>query len=120
MRKRDESNIQHDCVVWFRNTYGLKFMKPKRLMFAVPNEEASGSAVKGALNKAMGVLEGVSDTVIVSEGESIYCEFKTLKGKQRASQEAFQQDVENLGHEYWLVRSLEQFKQLCDAKFKKD
>jgi len=60
--------------------------------------------------KQVGLLAGASDTIIVIENRVIFCEFKDEKGRQSDKQIDFQQRVESLNHEYWIIRSLEEFK----------
>lgn len=52
--------------------------------------------------------DGTSDLLIIApNGKTIFCETKTLKGKQRDSQIRFQNAVEKLGHIYILARKIE-------------
>lgn len=105
---KSEDKIQQECVMWFRNTYGLNHHTPKLLMFSVPN---SGQNVKEQLKKkAVGLLPGVADTIIVMPNKTIYCEFKDDKGIQSPAQKIFESDVIALGHEYWIIRSLDLFR----------
>jgi hypothetical protein len=76
-------------------------------MFSVPN---SGQNAKEQLKKkAVGLLPGVSDTIIVIPNKTIYCEFKDSKGIQSPAQKQFESDIKALNHEYWIVRSLDEF-----------
>jgi hypothetical protein len=102
-----EARIQQDSIVWFRNNYCLKHHIPQFVIFSVPNE--GRDVVEQMKKKATGMLKGVSDTIIVLKNKTIYCEFKDNKGKQKPDQIMFQIKVTELGHEYWLVRSLEEF-----------
>tara|TARA_R110000765_G_scaffold375616_1_gene466276 strand:+ start:600 stop:956 length:357 start_codon:yes stop_codon:yes gene_type:complete len=109
-----ESRIQQDCLRYFRNTYCLKHHEPQLIMFSVPNE---GKDLREQLKKkATGLMKGVSDTIIVFKDKVVFCEFKDLKGKQRPDQILFQDKVELLGHEYWIVRSIEEFKVLINKE----
>jgi len=45
----------------------------------------------------------------------VFCEFKDEKGRQSERQIEFEQRVNKLGFEYWIVRSLEQFKELVQC-----
>lgn len=77
-------------------------------IYAVNNN--SENATKGAMNKAMGVLEGVSDLeFLISEGRTIHIEWKTATGSQKPAQKGFQIVCEKLGHIYVIVRSEEEF-----------
>jgi hypothetical protein len=102
-----ESRIQQDCIKWFRNNYCLKHHGPQLVMFSVPNE--GKDLFEQLKKKATGLMKGVSDTVIVFPGKTVYCEFKDEKGKQRPDQLLFQEKVEKLGHEYWLIRDKDTF-----------
>ena len=109
-----ESRIQQDCIRYFRNMYCLKHHKPQLIMFSVPNE---GKDLREQLKKkATGLMKGVSDTVIVFPNKVVFCEFKDLKGKQRPDQKLFQDKIILLGHDYWVVRSIKEFKELIERE----
>lgn len=55
------------------------------------------------------MLTGASDTVIITDKEVIFCEFKAGKNRQSLEQKLFQQQVTELGYKYWLVYSLDEF-----------
>jgi len=57
----------------------------------------------------LGMLSGASDTIIITDKEVVFCEFKAGKNRQSLEQKAFQQQVEQLGYKYWLVYSLDEF-----------
>ena len=111
MKKVSESSIQAQCYVWFNNNYCLKSHENRAVMFSVPNE--SNSQQQKFVN--IGLLRGVSDTIIVLQGKVLFVEFKTEKGYQSEFQKDFQERVTKLGHEYYVIRSLDQFKQLIYA-----
>lgn len=105
MKKVSESSIQAQCFVWFNNNFCLKNQQNRAIMFSVPNE----STVTQQKFVNTGLLRGVSDTIIVLNGKVLFVEFKTETGRQSEFQKDFQSRVENLGHEYLLIRSLTQF-----------
>lgn len=125
---KTEAKIQNECLMWFNNNYCMKDHNPRCIMFSVPNE--LGGEIAGLLKRLrvsnvivkqvvgyimqkmvnMGLTKGVSDTIIVISGKTLYVEFKTLTGTQSEEQREFQKRVEDLGHQYHLIRSLEQFK----------
>lgn len=105
-----ESRIQQDCLRWFRNNHCLKIHDPQLVMFSVPNE--GKDVVEQMKKKAIGLMKGAADTIITFKGKVVFCEFKDLVGKQKPEQIQFQEKVEKLGHEYWLVRDLDTFKEL--------
>lgn len=136
MKKISESSIQQNCFIWLTNNYGLKHHSPRLKMFSVPNELAMmlGAILKSyripdsIVNKAVsqvldkmrstGMISGVSDTIVVMPNKTIYCEFKTTEGRQSEKQKEFQQIVTNLGHKYYIVRSLEQFKEIINENLR--
>jgi hypothetical protein len=105
---REESIIQSKCVEWFKNTYCLKHHIKRFDIFSVPNE----ATYKNNQFKAMGVRNGASDLVVVLKNKVLFIEMKDPKGNQSESQLDFQNVVTNLNHEYHIIRSLEQFKEL--------
>ncbi len=105
-----ENKIQSECFQWFHNNYCTKLKEPKYVMFSVPNEIAGNNKIGMMQAKAMGLLAGVSDTIIILKNKVLFCEFKDAKGKQSDKQLDFQSNVEKLGFEYKLIRSFEDFK----------
>lgn len=106
MEKREKSEIkaQSDAFVNIWNN------RPdlRGRIFAVNNN--SENAIKGAFNKAMGVLPGVSDMgFICSNGGLVWIEWKTSTGTQSPAQKDWEKLVTSLGHIYVLVRSEEEF-----------
>jgi hypothetical protein len=77
-------------------------------MFSIPNE--GKNAIEQIRKKQMGMLPGASDTIIVLDNKVIFCEFKDEKGRQSDKQKDFEQRVLSLKHEYWVIRSLDEFK----------
>lgn len=70
----------------------------------------SGDGIGGAIQRAMGLIPGVSDCLFIWQGR-VYCfEFKTETGRQSPAQIEWQLKVNKQGINYYLIRSLEQFK----------
>lgn len=66
----------------------------------------SENAIKGALNRAMGVLSGVSDMCFLTgDGKSIWIEWKTSTGKQSPAQKEWAATCDKLGHTYVVVEN---------------
>lgn len=86
-----EAQIQGQCVEWFRWKY------PDYLMFSVPNESAYK---RSSYFSSLGMLNGVSDTIVVLPEKVLFVEFKTPKGKQRPEQVDFEKKVEGLGYSF--------------------
>ena len=77
-------------------------------VFAINNNSING--IKGAMNKAMGVVPGVADMCYLKpEGRTCWIEWKTDTGKQSEEQKRFEKICRSLGHEYHIVRNKEEF-----------
>lgn len=133
MKRISESSIQADAVRWFNNNYCLTTHNPRCVIFQVPNEIAM--MIRGALQstrlpskqidsiiavisqqlKNTGLKRGASDTVVVLPNKTIFVEFKTETGTQTPEQKEFQQSVQSCGQQYYICRSLEQFKDIINA-----
>ena len=127
MSNKPEDVIQASAFKWFHNNYCLNHHEPRLQMFSVPNETLSYvwkhvpkkmAQILSGRAKAMGLKPGVSDTIIVLPGKVLFVEFKTATGAQKPRQKDFQKTVSGLGHEYHIVRSLEEFKELILAQMK--
>lgn len=130
MKRLSEAEIQAQCYRWLINNHGLKHHDPRFTMFSVPNEIAM--MLRGVLQetrlpaqkidqiiavlsqrmKNMGLRPGVSDTVVVMPGKTIFIEFKTETGYQSQNQKEFQAAVESCNQQYHVVRSLEEFQSI--------
>jgi len=98
--KKSEATIQKEIVNYCKLN--------NILIFCVPNEATrSNSKFIG-----MGVLSGVSDLVLILQNKVIFVELKTHKGIQIEKQKDFQINVNDLGHQYVVIRSLDEFKKL--------
>jgi len=100
--------------MWFRNNYCLNNHDPQNIIFSVPNE--GSNIVEQIKKKGTGMMAGVSDLIMVIEGRVIFCEIKDDKGRQKPDQIAFEQKVTKLGHQYYLIRSLEEFKEMVEKE----
>lgn len=130
MKRLSEAEIQASSMRWFNNEYCLKHHNPRMMAFSVPNEIAM--MLRGVLQetrlpsqkidqiiavlsqrmKNMGLLPGVSDTVVVMPKKVLFIEFKTETGYQSPNQKEFQAAVQSCQHQYHVCRSLEQFQQI--------
>ncbi len=97
-----EEDIQAACVEWFRWAF------PRYVIFSTPNG-GSRNLLEAVNLKRSGVLAGVSDLIIVADRAVLFVEMKTKTGRQQPSQKKFQADVERLGFEYKICRSLQGF-----------
>lgn len=110
MPRHIESDIQKNCVKWFR----LQYPKLASLLFAVPNGGAR-NRIEAAIMKGEGVTAGVADLIFLfpnSKYHALCIEMKTRTGKQQDSQKAWQKRVEAAGYKYSVCRSFEAFQEL--------
>lgn len=97
-----ESQIQRQMVAWFRLQY------PRYIIAAVPNG-GRRNALEAKIMKGEGVLAGFSDLVIIADRNVLFVEVKTKDGRQSENQKTFQTNIERLGFEYKICRSLSSF-----------
>ncbi len=76
-------------------------------LFAI--NQNSHNQIKGAINRSLGVLPGVSDMAYLIPGSVVWIEWKTPSGKQSTDQRKFQALVTSLGMQYHIVTSEEEF-----------
>ena len=105
---KTESKIQQEIVMWFRNNYCLLKHNPRSVIFSVPND--SKDVKEQMRKKATGLYAGVSDLICVHFGKVLFIEVKADNGIQSPRQKDFQNIVESQGFEYYVVRSLDEFK----------
>lgn len=68
------------------------------------------AVIHGRMDKRSGVTPGAPDFVIYADaGRVINVECKTKDGKQRQSQRNFEAMLKRNGHEYYIIRSFEDF-----------
>ena len=108
MRDKTEAKIQSEIVAWFNNNFCLKFHNPRYCIFSVPNDTTNKEETMRKI--ATGLKSGASDLIVLFPNRVVFCEVKTPTGVQSEAQKDFQVQVENLGFEYILVRSLDDFK----------
>lgn len=110
MKTITENKIQQEIYLFFKLNYCLPKHNPRHMIFSVPND--SSNAVEQQRKVNTGLLAGVSD-LIMFIGKDVYCiEVKTSTGRQSDKQKEWQNRVELLGHKYFLVRSLDEFKKI--------
>ena len=111
MRKQttplSESQIQHDCVRWFR----LQYPSLALMLFAVPNGGKRDEKT-GARMKYEGAISGVSDLILLipKKGYASLCiEMKKPEGKQSKNQRKWQREAEKYRNKYAVCHSLQEF-----------
>lgn len=108
--KLTEDRLQADIFQWFWNEYP----KYRRCLFHVPNG-GFRNIREAAKLKAIGVVAGVPDLLLVVNGSLVAFELKTDIGRLS--------DKQKLVHSAWIaqgvavhvVRSLEEFQQLIQT-----
>lgn len=105
-----EAQLQQEIITWFNNNYCLKTNNPRNIIFSVANE----STYQNKNFKNTGTLAGVSDLIVVLYGKTIFVELKTEKENQSDKQKDFEKRVKENNQEYYLVRSLKEFKNIFD------
>ena len=110
-----EAKIQSSLVQWYNNTYCLQHHTPRSIIFSIPNGGANKTVAEHMVNRAMGEYKGASDLVIIHKGKLIFVEVKTPTGVQSKDQKIFETHVRQCGYDYFLVRSIEDFKNIIHA-----
>jgi hypothetical protein len=105
MKKQTEDYIQNQCWIWFTNTH-----RDKGIFVAIPNDESS--PVQSKRKTLTGRHKGAADVVLILDGGNVaWCEFKTETGRQSPEQIKFEQRITELGHYYFICRSLKDFQE---------
>lgn len=107
--KRLEHNLQVQVVNVLRNYYHM-------LVFAVPNG-GSRNAIEARNLKLEGALSGVSDLIVVTRDKVFFIELKVGKNKQQQSQIDFEQKIKELGHTYFVCRSVEEVLKCLNLRY---
>ena len=107
--KQSEDQLQAEVYQFFHNNYP----NLRGLLFACPNGGRRNPREAQKL-KATGVVAGVADLLFIYKSK-IYCfELKTPTGTQQKVQKDWQLIVENQGVDYFVVRSLDEYKLIIE------
>lgn len=107
----EEQILQSQCYKWFHNTYPAL----RGSLFCINNN--SENKVKGAINKALGVVKGVTDMCLITKNKIYFIEFKTEKGVQSKEQKAFEKISKTNCSEYIILKGFEEFKQFINEVY---
>lgn len=107
-----EQQFQSACVMWFNQNYTSK----RKLLHC--NNNNSHDKRSGNVAKALGVVPGVSDLELICDGMVVFIELKIGKGTHSPDQKEFQALLEERGHVYVVIRTMEDFKSLVNAYMK--
>lgn len=108
MNYTSEAAFQVDCFTWFWNN--PDFFVHRQMLFHV--QQKAKNAIEGARFKAMGVVRGVSDFILITYWGTVYIELKLPGETQSEDQISFMKKVRERGHKYFLVYTLKQFQDL--------
>ena len=103
---KSEARIQQEIVMFFNNEY------PELRGCLCYNNNNSAGGLRGKINKFLGVVKGRSDMVLYYKSFSVMIELKTEKGRQSDHQRDWQYLMKQQGFEYYIIRSLDEFKEL--------
>lgn len=110
--KQEEDILQAEIVKWYNNNYCLNYHKNRGVIFSVPNG-GNRNKTEAMKLKATGLLAGVSDLIVILPNSKVlFVEVKFGNNKQQQNQIEFQEKIESLNHKYYVVYSLEQFKNI--------
>jgi hypothetical protein len=104
-----EDILQSQIYKYYHNNYCTKLNNPPHLIFSVPNG-GFRNKIEAMKMKATGLLAGVSDLIVIQPNRIIFIELKILKGNQSSQQKEFEEKIKKLGFEYYVCKSLEEFK----------
>jgi hypothetical protein len=111
-----EAKIQQEIVLWFSQNYETK---NEGFIYHAANG-GSRNVIEAKKLKNEGVRAGVADLEIkLMGGLNVMVEVKTETGVQSDAQKLFEKRMKHLGFDYYLVRSLEQFKQCIEISHTK-
>lgn len=102
--QQSEAKLQATC---FQNHWNY-YPQHRRRLFCINNN--SQNALKGAFNKAIGVVAGVADVAYLKEsGRVLWLEFKRPGGSQSDKQIEWQSLCISLGHDYRVIYTEQDF-----------
>lgn len=105
MVKGEEWKLQKSIVSYF------KLVHPDYLIFSVPMEATYRNK---QYFQETGAMAGVSDLVVVLPNKILFIELKSKTGRQSVDQKAFEKKIKDLGYEYHIIRTLDDFINLID------
>jgi hypothetical protein len=100
-----EDQLQAECFRFCWNAHP----ETRKLLFSVPNGGLRSPREAQKL-KSTGTVAGVSDLIFLWKGKCYLIEMKTGTGTQQKNQKEWELLVKSHGFEYFICRSLEQFK----------
>ena len=104
--KKSEIKLQAEIFKYFHNNF------PNERGLLCYNLNNSANKIQGNQNKALGLIAGRSDMVYYRNGVATMIELKTIDGTQSKAQKEWEILIKKQGFEYFIVRNLEDFKNL--------
>ena len=101
-----EERLQQDIYLHFHNSY------PDLRGLLCYNLNNSKNKIDGSRNRSLGLQPGRSDLVFYYSGMAHHIEIKLPEGRQSDAQKRWQQLIEKHGFKYYVIRSLDEFKEL--------
>jgi hypothetical protein len=93
----------HKAVVKYLNTCGRK-----DILWFHPENARKCTPRQGAMRKRIGVKAGVPDFVLIVDGDPVFLELKSAKGRPSQQQRAFANRAVDSGCRYFIARSLDE------------
>lgn len=114
-RSKSESEIQQECITWFRENFPI--LSQEGMLFHIANEGIRLGGM-GARFKREGIVKGVADLCLCLPRQgygALYIEMKRHGTYQRPEQKAWQAAVEKYGNKYVVCRSREEFAEIVKS-----
>lgn len=114
-----ELRMQYECYTWFHNSYPYErgyLYRIKNELDNYPAKKSESDRVRQlSENKSTGVIKGVSDLCYLSAYGPVFIELKIPGGVQSKEQKEWAEKVTRRGFRYFVVWSLQEFKDLMDT-----
>ena len=109
-----ENKLQQQIFTWHWN----HFPKERGLLFMVHN--SASNRIQGARLKSMGMLRGVSDMIYLNptQNRPQFLELKIESGRQSIYQKQWQKLLSSHNYSYHIIRSKQDFINICKPEFK--
>ena len=107
-----EAKIQHKCIMWFDSEY------PQYRGLLYHNYLNPPNAITGRILKGLGLRKGVPDLTFalpINGKHGLYIEMKNEKGTLQKEQIKYKKLLTDVGYNWELCRSLEQFKTIINT-----
>ena len=107
--QRIEDKIQAEIV---------KFLQENKIFFhSIPNEGAGGNVARLSRLISMGLRKGCADLLVLLYKRPVYIEVKAPDEGQSHLQKVFESNVEELGYEYYVVRSVKEVANILNIRY---